>query len=91
MDDCNIKDVSVKLDKINVQIPLWTIVTLWYAERKNRICVVQIPLWTIVTTTASGPMATMSRVQIPLWTIVTRISGYLQQNRELFRFLYGRL
>ncbi len=29
MDDCNIKDVSVKLDRINVQIPLWTIVTCY--------------------------------------------------------------
>jgi len=49
MDDCNIEELEKNDVKINVQIPLWTIVTIWMSSVSISYSYVQIPLWTIVT------------------------------------------
>ena len=49
MDDCNRQRRASMPPKMQVQIPLWTIVTFQRRSSPNRRCSVQIPLWTIVT------------------------------------------
>jgi len=70
MDDCNSGPRAAPSDRLFVQIPLWTIVTL-IIPFVNYFKIVQIPLWTIVTLRDRRLIARLQVVQIPLWTIVT--------------------
>ena len=90
MDDCNIDEIESILTHTTVQIPLWTIVTIFYYAKDLPEGEVQIPLWTIVTETRliAGQTFTCSDSSMD---DCNNDSPAPPDDAPGFRFLYGRL
>ena len=56
----------------------------------DRLLFVQIPLWPIMTVCPLRLVQAVHSVQIPLWPIMTGREDNYADDRNLFRFLYGR-
>ena len=63
----------LKYEDRDVQIPLWSMVTLTSASSGNALAV-QITLWSMVTQLRAFH-DDIEKVQIPLWSMVTAVSG----------------
>ena len=90
MDDCNDEYGDTATTWDDVQIPLWTIVTML----RLNIGTVYSRSDSSMDDCNSTPFALLQgvrRVQIPLWTIVTAGGIRRLPWASLFRFLYGRL